>query len=171
MSKERPREFTQEDLKIGLISKDISPDSFLKKILELDQSTPGREESLKNLALLEDEDVRKIFEGGDYVSDYWNLLSFTYFHVGQIESMSGSVKAITFFESALLMAEKVDWEEYEIHWKYYVEATVAYFKKDINKLEEIFLKMEEGRNKEIVGNFIKGLKLRGDINYQEDYCQ
>lgn len=76
--------------------------------------------------------------------------------------------ALPSFEAALSRGEKIDEEDYE-DWKNYIRATIAYLKKDIPLLEEFYAKLEDGTNKQIIGNMLKGLKENGDINYERDY--
>ena len=58
---------------------------------------------------------------------------------------------------------------------YYALATIAYLKKDLDELENIYSKMTQDENHptfcntQIVERFVKGLKERGKIDYKKDY--
>lgn len=167
-SVENPNE-KQKELKRRLLLGELSVATFLEKVFELDQSNPSRDESSRNAELLVDpEVVKKVAEDEDAQFQYNNLLSVSHFHLGQLLLMEDPVTALSSFEAALVAAEKIEEEDYE-DWKNYIRATIAYLQKDIARLEEIHAKLEDGANKQIIGNMLKGLKENGEINYERDY--
>jgi hypothetical protein len=170
MDQEPKPESLQEKLKTQLLAQQISPEEFLEKVRELDQSTPSREEALKNITILEDPSIKAIFDTSEEMSDYKAILSLTQFHIGQIYSEAGSEEALSYFQSSLASVLEVDWDGYEQDCLY-IGATVAYLKSDIGKLDEILVQMEEGRNKVVVGNLLQGLKERGRPDYSTDYSK
>lgn len=164
------QELPQDKLKNQLLSEEISPEFFLEKVRDLDQSTPSRDQAFENLKLLTDSNVREIFKNNDEKASYYAILSLTQFHTGQIHAESNSGNTLEYFEAALSSAKEVDWEGYEQDILY-IEGTVAYLNSDIQKLKEIFFQMKEGRNKIILGNFIQGLENSGTPDYYSDYSK
>jgi len=169
MEIEQNTENPQSQLKKRLLSGELSPDAFLEEIFRLDQSTSTRLDSYLNLEILTDTNLECLFMG-DLRSEYLNLLCLTYFHIGQLEAMSGPNSPLSYFEFALEVSKGVDWEDYD-DWKLYVASTISYFKQDLSALEKNYNLMKDGRNREIVSNFIQGIKTRGGINYNEDYSR
>lgn len=157
----------QEQLKQRLLSKSISVDEFLNGIHELDQSTPNRDQAEPNIKLLADPEIKNIFEQDeDAKSEYYYLLSFSHFHVGQQRVDKNPDQALPHFETALEAAEKSDDDD----WRRYIQATIAYIKKDIPSMEIAYSGMEDGRrNKVVVGNMLQGLKEFGSVDYKRDY--
>lgn len=156
-------------LKEELLAGTLSPFDFINRLDALDQSTPGRENAIPNLPILEDPEVMAMFENSEHASCYWNLLSLTYFHIGQREASSDGEKALAYFEKALDALLKTEFAEEEGP---YLEATIAYFRKDVSRLRDLLPKIPQTpfrRNYEIVENMIEGLQRRGTIDYNEDY--
>lgn len=164
-----PKENPQEKLKDDLLNGRISPADFVDRVMELDQATTTRDQAEINVRLLTDPSVLKAFEQDEESTfEFNNLLSLSYFHVGQRKLLSGDMEAKSDFEKALAAAEKIGDESYE-QWRHYIRATIAYLDKDIPKLERIAGQMEDNRNKNIVLNMISGLRQYGEIDYRRDY--
>ncbi|MEI8062366.1 MAG: hypothetical protein WCG97_03685 [bacterium] len=164
----------QEKLKLKLLSGEITPGAFLDEIEKIDQSTLDRKNSFENIKVLEDAEVREKFKGSDVVFLYENLLSLTYFHIGQNEALEGQVGALSHFQSALEAAKKAlevsgEVVGYDSEWVYYVRATVSYLRKDLAELESCLPKITSRKNMLVVINLIDGLKKRGEIDYKTDY--
>jgi hypothetical protein len=168
MEEDPPQESIQNQLTVRLVEGTVSPSDFLNQLLELDQSTYSRNQSIENLAVLESAEVRDIFRDNKENFAYKNLLSLTHFHIGQLSVELDKTASLTYFESALAASMGIDWEGYE-EWRLYIEATILYIKLDVEHLQAIFLKMAEGKNKAIVGRFIDGLTQRGMTDYEIDY--
>lgn len=165
----------QESFQNGLISGRITPDEFLDKVLELDQADPLRSAAHGNAALLEQEQVKAKFVGSELEEKYYNLLSFSRFHAGQIEAAKGSNdSALEHFRGALAASEKVKWEGFDT-WGMYVRGTIAYLssKTDVLRLivKNFNVPEEEVRNREILQNFLQGLEERGSPDYFADYAK
>lgn len=135
---------------------------FLKKIFELDQSTPHRsnaEECYQRLLSRQDEFVRSAIE-----SEYWNALSLVLFHMGQIEAHNeNSEKARDHFAKSSEAATKGFSDE----WRAYVEGTIHYLDNDPASLEQVMHNADD--NIQVLQRFLSGLKKRGAPNYKEDY--
>lgn len=170
--REGPPQLTpQEELKRKLFSNEVDVKQFIDTLDELDQRTPTREDAEANAKLLEDPRVQeKLRENEEDKDDVENLISLTLFHKAQRAIASGKDGALSDFESALEAANRIENSEYN-QWKLYLEATVAYFKKDIETLERIIPELEEGGNKNIVQRMLLGLKTNGEVNYRRDYNQ
>ncbi len=87
--------------------------------------------------------------------EYYNLLSLSYFHVGQLQS---GLEANTSFEKALEAAEHIDDPEFD-DWKLYIKGNVAFLNRNKELLQEIWEGMEEGANKDMVKKMIKDLEI------------
>lgn len=160
-----------KELESDLLSGQLTPEKFLQMVLELDQSTPSREHSITNIEVLTSEPVKAYFaDKEEYNFDYYNLISLTYFHIGQIEARDNPEKAKLHFISSLEASEYIQSDlGYEENWKNYIKGTLAYFDNDIKVLEAIFPQMEDSDNKNIVANMIKGLKTTNSVDYGKVY--
>jgi hypothetical protein len=155
-----------EALKKSLLDGSIIFTDVLKKLSELDQSTLSRDYSEQNLIfLINPEIVNYINQHAEFLSDYYDFLSFTQFHIGQRRATDNLPEAINYFRQALESARLNISSE---SWTAYVEGTLLYMEgKNIPK--EIIIKVEENRNAQILENLNLGLKQRGFPLYSEDY--
>lgn len=159
----------QDKLKASLLGGQLSPSEFIAEILELDQSIPTRDHAEENVRVLTDPAVLPILERDkDAAFELYNLLSLSYFHVGQSKLAVGNEQGMNDFEAALRAAEKITDEGYE-QWQRYIQATMAYIDKDILTLERLAGEMEVGSNKNIILNMIHGLRQYGTVDYRRDY--
>lgn len=159
----------QDKLKANLLDGRLSPSEYIAQILELDQSIPTRDHAEENVRVLTDPAVLPILEQDkDAAFELRNLLSLSYFHVGQRKLTAGNEQGKSDFEAALRAAEKITDEGYE-QWRHYIQATMAYIDKDIPALERIVGEMEDGGNRNIVLNMIEGLRKYGSVDYRRDY--
>lgn len=162
---ERSASTLRQDLLTGV----LSPEKFLREIFLLDQQDRGRAGARDNLIVLNDPQVRAKFENTELWESYCNLISLTYFHIGQraILHEDDFNVALESFKMALEWAQKIDNELYE--WRWYAEGTVAYLNSDLPRLKTAFSKVESQENKNILARFIKRIESGQSPNYKEDY--
>jgi tetratricopeptide (TPR) repeat protein len=170
MSLELPENFdTYSDFKKKLLSREITPQELRDRLLALDQSSDDRSHAIANLDFLKDPDIVSWFQdNGEYLAKYYDFLSFTEFHVGQVRACSDGnyEEAQRYFKNALETSEKAGENE---DWKNYIKATRAYFLSDIEAVEKWMEILPEGKNKEKVRSLLKGLQERGRPDYVVDY--
>ncbi len=161
---------TNEYLKIknDLLSGILSIHDFRGKLLELDQSDCSRVRSINNLEILKDREVINfIFSKNDKETEdsYKKFLSFTEFHVGQIELINKNNNGIIHIKEALKLAEESD----DDRWISYLKGTVFYLEgKEIS--EEILDSVKDlDNNYKILKSFNAGLRERGYPDYSIDY--
>ncbi len=161
---------TNEYLKIknDLLSGILSIHDFRGKLLELDQSDCSRVRSINNLEILKDREVINfIFSKNDKETEdsYKKFLSFTEFHVGQIELINKNNNGIIHIKEALKLAEESD----DDRWISYLKGTVFYLEgKEIS--EEILDSVKDlDNNYKILKSFNVGLRERGSPDYSIDY--
>ncbi len=161
---------TNEYLKIknDLLSGILSIHDFRGKLLELDQSDCSRVRSINNLEILKDREVINfIFSKNDKETEdsYKKFLSFTEFHVGQIELINKNNNGIIHIKEALKLAE----ESGDDRWISYLKGTVFYLEgKEIS--EEILDSVKDlDNNYKILKSFNAGLRERGYPDYSIDY--
>lgn len=161
----------QDILKQKLLNGEMPPTEVYAKLLELDQSTQDRHQAIANYEILTNEMVISFnqSQSQDAQTEYYRILGFTEFHLGQIKAIEDSApeKALSFFKASLehaLLAQEHD------EWTAYVASTVAYFENDLKKIEEVSQSPEiTGNNRKIVENMKKGLRERGGVDYKQDY--
>lgn len=171
-------------LKEDFLNDKISFRELQKYLSDLDQLTPDRELCFKNIIFLEDIEIKDKYlrdkEDITQIADYYLTLSFAKWHAAQYKLINNNNKeeAISLIESSIDDRNKsalASPDSFNGDKNYYALATIAYLKKDLESLEEIYSKMTQDKNNglfvntQIVGRFIKGLKERGDINYNKDY--
>lgn len=159
------------DLKTAFLSGQIDGDIFLAKILEADQIDKIHTKAQENLAILEDEEVKKrLQEPEETFLKYCNTLSFTNFHLAQIEAIENSnpEEALTYFKKALEAAQKIKKPDYQA-WIYYIQGTISYLEKDSGNLAKIIERLPEGLNRKALERLRDGLVQRGGIDYAKDY--
>ncbi|MBM3205147.1 hypothetical protein FJZ48_04205 [Candidatus Uhrbacteria bacterium] len=162
-------ESPQGKLKTRLLTGQLDPRGFVDAIRDLDQSNPTRDHSEANVSILTDPEVKHLLEADDKASLlYHSILSLSHFHVAQRKLMEGDSAARESLQCALLAAKQIEEEGFD-QWCGYIEATIAYMDGNRQKLESIESMLEEGPNRNIVRNMIRGLKKRGGIDYKEDY--
>lgn len=157
------------NLKKEFLSGNIKPEELRDKLKSLDQSTPDRVFSIKNLDFLLDNDVQNFILtfSEDIIKNYYQFLSFTQLHVGQIKAFENkNDEALIFFKESLENEYKANNFPENIAYK---KAVIAYFENDINSLEENILLETRDNNQKILENMLKGLKERGYPNYKIDY--
>lgn len=163
-------ESRQLQLKQRLLDKDISATEFLSSFFDLDQSTPERIDSFANLAVLKSADVVEILSANDVRAEYFNLLSVTHFHIAQQLAGTDNTGAKHHFESALIAAFEIGLSEFD-DWVKYVDATVAYFNHNMERLSVLANEITDERNRSVVLSLLKGLRERGLVDYNLDYAQ
>ncbi len=146
----------------------ISHKDFIDRVMKLDQSTSNRTDAVLNLSVFENKKVKKIFKKSNFKKEYYHLLSLTYFHIGQLNADKDNKEALYNFKLALKAANRLGFNKYT-QWKKYIKGTIAYLNYDKNKLKKILLTLDDGRNKNIVEHFLKGLEKRNTIEYKKDY--
>ncbi len=150
-----------------LLSGEIDPKAFLESTFELDQSDPERKSSIRAAEILIRPEVSNIFIGSDNEVNFYNIRSITFFHKAQISLSEGDTEVLEDLEQALADSKKTG-EDFR-DWINYVQATIAYLKNDIEQLQ---LSAEQiHSNRELVQNFVKGLKKRGFPDYISDYSR
>lgn len=167
----RNRQNEQDYLKEELLSGNLSPTDFLGKVFALDQSTSDRIEAANNIKLLSDPSVYSLLEDdGDSSFEFHNLLSLSYFHIGQQKLLANDLSGQRECEQALQEAQKINADGYE-DWRLYIEATLAYLNKDKRLLKSLVGQLADGPNKEIAQHMLEGLEKFDVIDYQRDYVQ
>jgi len=157
-----------KDLKRQFLTGEIIPEEFQNKILELDQSTPDRNNSLKNIELLCDKEIVSWFtQNSEYLPMYSSLLSLTEFHVAQSKACDekDDKEAYEHFKKALEAGQKIYDENAD--WIIYIKATLAYLENDLVKLRK--LTGQASANSKTLERLIHGLEKRGAPKYSEDY--
>jgi hypothetical protein len=162
------KKFVQLSLMEELLLHKISHKDFIDKIMELDQSTPDRTDAAINLSVLKNKKIKKIFKKSYLKKEYLNLLSLTYFHLGQANADKDNKKALHYFKSSLKASNRLGFNRHT-QWKKYIKGTIAYFNYDKNKLKKILLSLDEGRNKNIIKHFLERLEKGNNIEYKKDY--
>ena len=151
-----------------LILNKISHKNFIDDVMSLDQSTPDRINAISNLKVLENKKVKKILKRSKSSKDYYNLLSLTYFHLGQMTADKNNGDSLSYFKKSLEASNRLGFKRHT-QWKTYIKGTIAYLTYDKNKLKKIIPLLEDGRNKSIIQHFLHGLEERGSIEYKKDY--
>ena len=146
----------------------ISHKNFIDKIMKLDQSTPNRVDAAGNLSILKNKKIEKIFRRSSLKKEYYNLLSLTYFHMGQKIADRDNKKALYYFKLSLKASNRLGFNKHT-QWKKYIKGTIAYLNYDKNKLKKILIFLEGGRNKNIIKHFLERLEKEGNIEYKKDY--
>lgn len=166
LPKKEIRNETYNSLKNDLLSNKLSFESFINKLLEIDQSDPGRTASLENLKLLNDPEIVDFIKEKPEIFDvYYRFLSFTEFHVAQINAENGD--CLKYFTDALAHAKDGHGDE---AWIAYIEGTLLYMRGQ-SIPEDIIEKTIVLGNDRILRNFNKGLQERGVPSYLEDYSK
>ncbi len=157
-----------ESLKQKLLNGTVSVEAACETLFEWDQSSPSREAAEQNLAFLKAPEVVKyLTQHPEEEGPYHTLLSLTEFHVGQELAATDPTQAIEHFENALISARADKTNE---SWAAYVEGTLLYLKNE-EIPDELIVKVEEPRNRQVLENFNAGLKVRGTPSYFEDYSK
>ncbi|MBI2551532.1 hypothetical protein HYV73_04320 [Candidatus Uhrbacteria bacterium] len=74
----------QERLKAELLDGRLSAADFIASLMKLDQSTPSRDQAEGNVKVPTDPLVSEVLgRDEDVASDFNNLLSLSFFHIGQ----------------------------------------------------------------------------------------
>jgi hypothetical protein len=171
---EAPKLSPQAILRKDLIDGRKSPLEFLSEVIKLGQSDPSRSAAPENAKLLDSEEIRKMFIGTELESGYYNDLSLSFFHQGQILAAAGDTSALDSFKRALVAAEGVTTIEDYDWWTQYVRGTVAYLSFDTEGLRAAIAAcsgQEDDRNLIILKNFLSGLEKRGTTDYLADYSK
>lgn len=167
-------ENSERDLRIELAKGVISGKEFLEEILRRDQSDGERSMASDNVEILKHPDVAGFFhrpENAGELFEYQNLLSLSYFHIGQkFAGLGLNEQALVEFEDSLKIAEQVDVAENEGYedWVQYIRATIAYLHNDSKGLEKSMEEVKDPRNVKILESFLKGLGSRGGPDYSAD---
>lgn len=158
---------TLEDLAQALTSEEVSPDDFLDKVLELDQSDPERKSSLVASEILSRPEIVEMFEGIEECTKFYSIRSLTFFHKAQIRLSNGDMDVKGDLHNALNDSIKVGHQDED--WANYIRATIAYLDSDLDSLREFSRNLH--LNRSLVQNFVNGLLERGHPNYLEDYAK
>ncbi|MEA2701675.1 MAG: hypothetical protein QOE22_384 [Candidatus Parcubacteria bacterium] len=165
----------EKDLGKELLSGTLDPEAFLDELLARDQATGDRRAAIANIKLLTRPDIAEFFSGqSEHQARYEGFLSFSYFHRGQIEAGEGDNGAASAsFTQALAWARRAETNDpQERSWRLYVEGTVAYLESDLATLRKVYEDgIEEDRNREIIGNFIRSLETDGKVDYRSAYAK
>ena len=173
MNLENPLE-NQKDEYLILKENFLSGKKSLKEVrdflLQKDQETADRKGSIKNLEFLKDRDIVNYFlEKAEHQEKdaYYRFLSFTEFHVAQIELLNGNVdtgkehvlQAISCYDN---VSEVIDEQ-----WVPYMQATLSYLNGEL--IEDDIIESVRGNNIQILKKLNQALKERGFPDYKEDY--
>lgn len=162
----------RQQLKRQLLSGRITGDIFVKAVTALDQSTKYRVDASANLKLLTTPTIVAYFD--THIDDsqaYQDLLSLTYWHVGQKFAImkNNRVKAIENFTLAYESSLKAGSRRHRA-WRAYIQASIAYLKSDLKQVKINYAKMPLGDgNRQIIKNFIDRLERNEDPDYLIDY--
>lgn len=156
-----------EKLSKALTSGELSPDSFLDKVLELDQADPERKSSLVAADVLSQSEIVAMFDNSDERVKFYSIRSLTFFHKAQIRLSQGDEDVGDDFNKAL--ADSIEVGPQDEDWANYIRATIAYLENDLSSLKELSKKIN--LNKSLVQNFVEGLEERGYPEYLTDYAK
>jgi len=162
---------TQLDISNKLLQGSISKSEFLQNLLELDQSTPERENCFGNIEIMESPQIKKIFETSDLETkyNYYHNLRLFYFHAFQNEASTfeSLTKAIKHLEMANQLSdtlEKILPNEAPLFSKY-ILGTLYYIKNDLINLTLLIEDYEKGdKNDLIYSNIDRLKKLQNNLN-------
>lgn len=157
---------SQDQLRTNFLDGTIDVRTFADGLIELDQSTGERIGALKNLSVLQDDEVKAKFLALGESMEYYILLGFTAFHVGQIYAIAegDKEKALESFKLSLDAYTQVDFDE-ELS---YGEATIAFLEGDIERLKKLATIGSAGANQEVVERLRDYLE-RGVTDYRQAY--
>lgn len=173
-SYKQPEEEMYSELKSGVLSETISLEDLQLRLIKLDQSTPDRRYSVHNLELLKDQEVISFLEKQPEViqKKYYNFLSFTEFHVGQVEAcdFKDQEQALKHFKQALIAFEQGEVDaDYRQEWGTYIKGTIAYLENDVESLTKYQSLIADKQNGKVLLRLKEGLEKRGTPNYSTDY--
>lgn len=157
------------ELRSAFLAGNISAVELIDALMTLDQAIPTRDHAEDNLRVLNDSEVRsKLAQDPEAIFPLNELLTLTYFHIGQQKLATGDLSAREDFVAALDAGQKIADPEY-ISWCAYVEATIAYCDRDVDAVRACLERIREGSNQNIVRNMIRGLEHFGTVDYRRDY--
>jgi len=172
----------QIEIKNNLLNGSITKSDFLRKLLDLDQSTLDRENCFENIEVMESPQIKKIFETSDLETkyNYYRNLRFFYFHAFQneastFESLNKAIKHLVMANQLSDTLEKILPNEDPLFSKY-ILGTLYYIKNDLNNLTLLIEDYEKGdKNDLIYSNIDRLKKLQNNLNlyksvdYSRDY--
>lgn len=160
------------------LEKEISADEFLAQIDELESNLRSYDESTKTVEILRNPEVQqKISVLPESAFGYNNLLSLAYFHMARGAGFGGNISgAIESNAQALTYAKQAngyvqEGDVYGYDWVNYLEETLAYFEKDVDRLQKCIDAMPGHKkfdNKEIMQSLLNGLNEHETPDYQRD---
>ncbi len=161
-----PHDVLRRDLLAGI----DTPEVFLEKVRELDQSSDDRGHSVLNLQMLESPDIRAIFERHDFRDEYYAEMAFAAFHSAQVMSVQGDVEMNSLLQKTLSYLREIKDITRRPLTIEYVEGTVAYLNNDISLTREIIGKLSHDEtNRDVLERLLSGLTQRGYPDYSTDY--
>ena len=172
----------QTDILHNFLKGSISKSEFLQNLVELDQSTPERQNCFENIKAMENSQIKRIFETSDEDTkyNYYHYLRLFYFHAFQYEACTygTSPKALQYLETANLISntlEEILPNEDPLFSKY-ILGTLYYIKNDINNLSLVIDQYEEGdkndltySNVDVLKRLYNGLISNKSVDYNRDY--
>lgn len=161
-----PHDILRHNLLAGI----DTPEVFLKKVRELDQSFGDRRHSVLNLQMLESPDIRAIFEKHDYQDEYYAEMAFAAFHSAQVVAARGNVGMNTLLQKSLSYLREIKDVTRRSLTIEYVEGIVAYLNSDIPLMHEIIEKLPHNEiDRDVLERLLFGLTQRGYPDFNNDY--
>jgi hypothetical protein len=168
------RDLERARLHKDLVAGAITGVVFLEAIEKLDQSTKDRVDAPANLKLLTAPEVASYFkENSDCTQAYQDLLSLTYWHVGQTAAIKDAnhESALQYFKQAHTASVTAGANRHRA-WRAYIAASIAYLEEDLPELLANYNKLpSEDGNRPIIETFIHRLREGGAPDYRADYTK
>lgn len=144
------------------------PMVILQRIFDQDQDQADGH-SLARQCLLELRQPQEQFVGSPFEDYYWDAVSREELHIAQAEAQGGNLHiAKEYAELALASAKRAGSDFYaQSDWVEYLEATVAYFSKDLERLR-IAVELCK-KNRQVAERLLRGIEQNGNVNYVRDY--
>lgn len=172
----------QNDILNNFLQGSISKSEFLQNLLDLDRETPEHENCFANIKVLEDEEIKQIFESSDDETKfiYYHYLRLSYFHAFQYEACNFGTteKALDYIEKANQLSSSVDniFPNEDPLFTKYILGTLYYIKNDSKNLALVIDDYEQGdkndlifSNIEVLKKLYEGLISTNSVDYKRDY--
>ena len=173
---------TQKEFKDNLLLKSISIIEFLQNLVDLDQSTSDHDNCYANIEVMEDPEIKKIFESSeeDTKYNYYHYLRLFYFHAFQDEAHKNGTtdNAKNYLENANKLSntlEEILPNEDPLFAKY-ILGTYYYINSDLENLNIVIDDYEKGDKNDLTYSNINVLKRLRDglfsnksVDYKRDY--
>ena len=154
----------QTELKNKLLDGSISNIEFLENLMGLDQSTPFHENCYSNIEIMEDPEIKKIFESSEEGTkyNYYDYLRLFYFHAFQDEAHKNGAtnEAKNYLENANKLSKVLDeiLPNEDPLFSKYILGTLYYMNNDLENLQLVIADYELGDKTDFTYSNINVLK-------------